>query len=196
MPVKDAGTTTKLHNSACHRQLKSHPFRPLREPAGDAPPGSATLEIVRRPGQYERLEALSARLEAGLARAAAGAGSLPDGQPSGLPYCSNRVGSMLTGFFCPGPVTDYVSALTADRARYGRFSHLMLRRGVYLAPSQFEAAFVSLAHSEADVDCTVRRRRSAFRELARRVGAAGSHPGQPGEGEQPAGQARRPARRR
>jgi glutamate-1-semialdehyde 2,1-aminomutase len=128
--------------------------------------GLATLEIVRRPGQYERLEALSARLEAGLARAASGAGG-PGGGPDGWPYCSNRVGSMLTGFFCPGPVTDYVSALTADRARYGRFFHLMLRRGVYLAPSQFEAAFVSLAHSEADVDYTVDAAADALRELAR-----------------------------
>ena len=124
--------------------------------------GLATLEIVRRPGTYERLEALSARLESGLAAAARDAGaSLPDG----LPYCSNRVGSMLTGFFCAGPVTDFESALTADRARYGRFFHAMLERGVYLAPSQFEAAFVSLAHEEADVDYTVSAAADAFRAL-------------------------------
>ena len=79
---------------------------------------------------------------------------------------------MLTGFFCPGPVTDYVSALTADRARYGRFFHLMLRRGVYLAPSQFEAAFVSLAHSEADVDYTVDAARGRHARAGTGVGAA------------------------
>jgi glutamate-1-semialdehyde 2,1-aminomutase len=124
--------------------------------------GLATLQLVRRPGQYERLEALSARLEAGLSRAARSVA-----ESESLRFCSNRVGSMLTGFFCPGPVTDYASALTADRARYGRFFHLMLRRGVYLAPSQFEAAFVSLAHSEADVDYTVDAAADAFRELAR-----------------------------
>jgi glutamate-1-semialdehyde 2,1-aminomutase len=128
--------------------------------------GLATLQLVRRPGQYERLEALSARLEAGLSQAARSVAET-ESAPDGMPFCSNRVGSMLTGFFCPGPVTDYVSALTADRARYGRFFHLMLRRGVYLAPSQFEAAFVSLAHSEADVDYTVDAAADAMRELRR-----------------------------
>jgi glutamate-1-semialdehyde 2,1-aminomutase len=118
--------------------------------------GLATLAIVRRPGSYERLEEISARLERGLAGAAAEAG---------VPFTSNRVGSMLTGFFCPGPVTDFPSALEADRARYGRFFHAMLRRGVYLAPSQFEAAFVSLAHDEAAVDYTVAAAAGAFREL-------------------------------
>jgi len=118
--------------------------------------GLATLEIVRRPGTYERLESLSARLEAGLAVGA---------REAGIPYTSNRVGSMLTGFFCAGPVTDYDSALRADRARYGRFFHAMLRRGVYLAPSQFEAAFVSLAHSEADVEETVTAAAGALRSL-------------------------------
>ena len=63
----------------------------------------------------------------------------------------NRVGSMLTGFFCPGPVRDYSDAKAADTARYARFYHAMLERGVYLAPSQFEAAFVSLAHSPDDI---------------------------------------------
>jgi glutamate-1-semialdehyde 2,1-aminomutase len=128
--------------------------------------GLATLQLVRRPGQYERLEALSARLEAGLSQAARSVAET-ESVPDGMPFCSNRAGSMLTGFFCPGPVTDYVSALSADRDRYGRFFHLMLRRGVYLAPSQFEAAFVSLAHSEADVDYTVDAAADAMRELTR-----------------------------
>ena len=69
-----------------------------------------------------------------------------------MPLTVNRVGSMLTAFFCPGPVVDYASARHADTARYARFFQAMLERGVYLAPSQFEAAFVSLAHSEADLD--------------------------------------------
>jgi glutamate-1-semialdehyde 2,1-aminomutase len=124
--------------------------------------GLATLEIVGRPGTYERLEALSARLEAGLAAAARDAGAAA---PDGLPFCSNRVGSMLTGFFCAGPVTDFDSALRADRGRYGRFFHAMLERGVYLAPSQFEAAFVSLAHQEADVDYTVSAAADALRAV-------------------------------
>jgi glutamate-1-semialdehyde 2,1-aminomutase len=58
---------------------------------------------------------------------------------------------MLTAFFTPGPVTDWATAARADRTCYARFFHAMLARGIYLAPSQFEAAFVSLAHSEADL---------------------------------------------
>ena len=61
----------------------------------------------------------------------------------------NRVGSMITPFFCRGPVTDYASAKASDTARFGRFFHAMLERGVYLPPAQFEAAFLSLAHTEA-----------------------------------------------
>jgi glutamate-1-semialdehyde 2,1-aminomutase len=63
---------------------------------------------------------------------------------------------MLTAFFCAAPVTDYATAKRADTARYARYFHAMLARGVYLAPSQFEAAFVSLAHTEADIDATVK----------------------------------------
>jgi len=63
----------------------------------------------------------------------------------------NRVGSMLTAFFCAEPVTDYASARRADTARYARYFHAMLGRGISLAPSQFEAAFVSLAHAPQDI---------------------------------------------
>jgi glutamate-1-semialdehyde 2,1-aminomutase len=108
--------------------------------------GIATLELLRRPGTYERLDELGAHLEAGMAAAA---------RDAGVPFTSNRVGSMLTGFFCEEPVTDYVSAKRADTSRYGRFFHAMLDRGVYLAPSQFEAAFVSLAHTEDEIDRTI-----------------------------------------
>ncbi len=105
--------------------------------------GLATIDALRDPGVYDRLERLGARLEQGLRVAAAQAR---------IPLTVNRVGSMLTGFFTDKPVTDYASAKTADTARYARFFHGMLDRGVYLAPSQFEAAFVSLAHSEPDLD--------------------------------------------
>ena len=71
---------------------------------------------------------------------------------AGVALTVNRVGSMLTSFFCQGPVTDYTSARRADTKRYATFFHSMLERGVYLAPSQFEAAFVSLAHSDADLE--------------------------------------------
>jgi len=72
------------------------------------------------------------------------------------------VGSMLTTFFTDGPVIDYASAKRADTARYARFFHGMLERGVFLAPSQFEAAFVSLAHSEDDLATAARACRDAI----------------------------------
>jgi glutamate-1-semialdehyde 2,1-aminomutase len=68
----------------------------------------------------------------------------------------NRVGSMLTAFFTEGPVEDYAGARRSDTSRYARFFHGMLARGVFLAPSQFEAAFVSLAHTEADIEAAAR----------------------------------------
>jgi glutamate-1-semialdehyde 2,1-aminomutase len=104
--------------------------------------GLATLRALRAEDPYPRLEALGDRLERALAGAAAKAG---------VPVTVNRVGSMLTAFFTRGPVTDWKSARAADTARYARFFHAMLARGVFLAPSQFEAAFVSLAHTEADL---------------------------------------------
>ena len=85
---------------------------------------------------------------------------------AGVPLTVNRVGSMLTAFFCPGPVVDYASARAADTQRYARFFGAMLERGVYLAPSQFEAAFVSLAHSEADLDAAGRAAAEALAILA------------------------------
>jgi len=74
----------------------------------------------------------------------------------------NRVGSMFTFFFTEGPVTDWESAKVSDTARFGRFFHAMLERGVYLAPSQFEAAFLSAAHSDEDIERTLAAAREAF----------------------------------
>lgn len=118
--------------------------------------GLATLELLRRPGAYERLEALSARLADGLRWA---------GEQAGVPVTLNRVGSMLTPFFTDGPVTNYESATRADTARYARFHQAMLRRGVYLAPSQFEALFLSLAHGEDEIDRTLEAAEEALREI-------------------------------
>ena len=109
--------------------------------------GLTTLRALEDPKVYGRLDALGARLERGLAEAA---------EKAGVPLAINRVGSMLTAFFCAGPVRDYAGARVADAARYARFFHAMLERGVALAPSQFEAAFVSLAHSEDDIDVAAR----------------------------------------
>jgi glutamate-1-semialdehyde 2,1-aminomutase len=117
--------------------------------------GIATLRLLGEPGVYERLETLAARLADGLVAAA---------RDAGVPYTTNRVGSMLTGFFCGGPVLDYATAKLADTQRYARFFQSMLEGGVYLAPSQFEAGFVSLAHTEADIDATIETAAAAFRD--------------------------------
>jgi glutamate-1-semialdehyde 2,1-aminomutase len=109
--------------------------------------GLTTLKALRDRDVYARLDALGARLERGLRTAA---------EKAGVPATVNRVGSMLTAFFCAGPVTDYTTARHADRERYARYFHAMLERGMYFAPSQFEAAFVSLAHGEADIDAAGR----------------------------------------
>jgi glutamate-1-semialdehyde 2,1-aminomutase len=77
----------------------------------------------------------------------------------------NRVGSMITLFFTPGPVHDYASAKTSDTALFARFFHELLARGIYFPPAQYEAAFVSLAHTESDIDTTVRAAGEIFREL-------------------------------
>jgi glutamate-1-semialdehyde 2,1-aminomutase len=105
--------------------------------------GLKAMEILGRPGTYERLELLGQRLGDGLLAAA---------QAAKIPAVMNRVGSMLTLFFAAGPVTDYASAKTADTARFATFFRNMRDRGVFLPPSQFEAMFVGLAHSEADID--------------------------------------------
>ena len=105
--------------------------------------GLATLEVLRRPNTYERLEQLGAMLGDGLLAAA---------QTAGVPACLNRVGSAMTLFFCEGPVTDYESARKADTDRFGRWFAGMREQGIWLAPSQFEAMFVSLAHSESEIN--------------------------------------------
>jgi glutamate-1-semialdehyde 2,1-aminomutase len=114
--------------------------------------GAATLEQLSA-ASYEKLEHVSARLAAGLLEA---------GRAAGASVQVNRVGSMLTVFFSAEPVFDAASARRCDTKRFGRFFHGMLERGVYLPPSQFEAAFVSLAHSEEDVDLTIAASREAF----------------------------------
>jgi glutamate-1-semialdehyde 2,1-aminomutase len=119
--------------------------------------GIATLDaIARTPAAYAQLEARGAQLERGLRDAAVEAG---------VPSTINRVGSMLTAFFTDRPVTDYISAKTADTPRYARFFHGMLEQGIYLAPSQFEALFVSLAHSESDISQTIESAARALQKI-------------------------------
>ena len=117
--------------------------------------GLATLRALQTPGTYERLEALGARVERDVVEAA---------RAAGVPVTVNRVGSMLTVFFTDGPVTDYNSAKRADPARYARYFHAMREGGVFLAPSQFEAAFVSLAHRDEDLAVAARAGREALQK--------------------------------
>lgn len=102
---------------------------------------------------YPRIDALSAKLVEGIAAAA---------KDSGVPLCFNRVGSMFTWFFTPGPVTDWNSASKSDTAAFGRFFRAMLDAGIYLPASQFEAAFVSAAHSEEDISKTIAAAKEAL----------------------------------
>jgi glutamate-1-semialdehyde 2,1-aminomutase len=118
--------------------------------------GLAMLKLLREANPYEELERRGAKLERGFRNAASEAG---------VASTVNRVGSMLTGFFTDSPVTDWTSAKPSDTDRYGHFFRLMLERGVYLAPSQFECAFVSLAHTDEMIDRTIDAVRLSMRAL-------------------------------
>lgn len=119
--------------------------------------GIAQLELLQQPGVYETLEARSARLADGLGEAASAAG---------VPIQQTRVGSMFCAFFSDQPVIDYTSAKTASAERYARFFQAMLDQSIYLAPSQFEAGFLSLAHQEEEIKRTIEAARLAFAQVA------------------------------
>jgi glutamate-1-semialdehyde 2,1-aminomutase len=116
--------------------------------------GIATLTALKNREVYVKLDRLTARLVEGLLEAA----NLAD-----VEVQINRVGSMFTVFFTSTPVTDYQTARASDTARYGGFFQAMLERGVYFPPSQFEACFVSLAHTVKDIDATIKAAREAFK---------------------------------
>ena len=118
--------------------------------------GLATLRRLRDRTVYERLEEAGRRLCDGLSEAA---------REAGVATFTNRVGSMFTTFFNDSPVTDWPSAARSDRDRYGKFFHAMLAEGVYLAPSQFEAAFIGVAHTDELLERTVEAARKSFRSL-------------------------------
>ncbi len=109
--------------------------------------GIAALEELGKGDAYARLESLGAALEAGLKEAA---------EAAGIPVRFNRCGSMFCAYFTAQPVWNLGDAMTSDRERFKRYFHGMLEQGVYLAPSQFEAGFLSTAHSEQDIEKTVR----------------------------------------
>jgi glutamate-1-semialdehyde 2,1-aminomutase len=120
--------------------------------------GCATMKQLRdRKGEiYPRLEKLSEELVEGVAAAA---------REVGVRICHNRVGSMFTWFFTGGPVTDWDSASRSNTEMFGRFFRAMLDQGVYLPPSQYEAAFLSAAHTEEDVEKTIAATKEAFATL-------------------------------
>jgi glutamate-1-semialdehyde 2,1-aminomutase len=117
--------------------------------------GIASLEGLQDGSAYRRLEELGAELEKGMREAARAAGRAVQFQ---------RIGSLFCGYFTDRPVRNLDDALTSDRQRFARFFHGMLDRGVYLAPSQFEAGFVSTAHTEEDIELTIRAAREAMAE--------------------------------
>lgn len=118
--------------------------------------GIETLKILSQPGTYERLNKLSEQLSEGFKDAA---------KNVGVSTYNTRVGSMLCTFFTEGPVTDYTSAKKSDTAAFAKFFLAMLEEGIYLAPSQFEAVFLSTAHNEEHIEKTIEAAHRAFRKL-------------------------------
>jgi len=119
--------------------------------------GCAVLDLLAEPGVYERLESRSRALAEGLAGAAAAAG---------VPLTTAAIGGMFGFFFHPGPVRSFADAKKADGEAFRRFFAAMLHAGIYLAPSAFEAGFVSLAHRSADIEATLDAARRALRRVA------------------------------
>jgi glutamate-1-semialdehyde 2,1-aminomutase len=113
--------------------------------------GIKTLELLKQPGTYERLDLITKRLIGGILEAA---------RSAGLPITGGSISAMFGFFLCEGPVHNFEDAKAADTTRFGKLHRAMLERGVYLAPSAFEAGFTSLAHSDEDIDTTI----AAFRE--------------------------------
>jgi glutamate-1-semialdehyde 2,1-aminomutase len=119
--------------------------------------GKSTLSVLKNSSIYDDLEERSGEFEVGVKRAA---------EKHGVPITLNRVGSMWTIFFTEGPVTDYASADKSNREKFARFFHLMLGEGVYLPPSQLEAAFFSAAHAKKDILQLIERADRSLKKVA------------------------------
>jgi glutamate-1-semialdehyde 2,1-aminomutase len=118
--------------------------------------GIAALEELAASDAYARLEQLGAALEAGMKDAA---------KTAGVPVQFNRCGSMFCGYFTSEPVHNVADAMKSDRERFKKYFHGLLAKGIYLAPSQFEAGFLSTAHSEADIEKTVKAAAKVMKTL-------------------------------
>jgi glutamate-1-semialdehyde 2,1-aminomutase len=119
--------------------------------------GLKTLELLSAPGFYEALTATTERLVAGLRERA---------QAAGVPFSTNQVGGMFGLFFTAEQVTGYAQATRCNQEQFKAFFHGMLGRGVYLAPSAFEAGFVSGAHGDAEIEATLDAAAATFAEVA------------------------------
>jgi len=115
--------------------------------------GLETLKHVLRPGFFERLGETTSRLAAGLEREA---------RAAGVPFSTAHAGGMFGLFFRPSAPASFAEVMQCDREAFNRFFHAMLSRGVYLAPSAYEAGFVSSAHAPADIEATLAAAREAF----------------------------------
>jgi glutamate-1-semialdehyde 2,1-aminomutase len=118
--------------------------------------GIKTLELLRQPGTYETLDRITKRLSDGLLQAA---------KDTGHAACGGQISGMFGLFFTAGPVHNYEDAKQSDLTKFSRFHRGMLEQGIYLAPSQFEAGFTSLAHTEADIDRTIAVARAVMSSL-------------------------------
>ena len=119
--------------------------------------GIATLSLLKQPGFYQKLEEKSRRLAEGIAAAA---------RTAGYPLYSSRVGSMFCAFFTSGEVHDWTGASRCDTVAFATYFRAMLQEGIYLAPSQFETAFMSAAHSDDDIEATIRAAGKSFKLIA------------------------------
>jgi glutamate-1-semialdehyde 2,1-aminomutase len=118
--------------------------------------GIKTLELLQKPGAYEYLDKITKKLADGL---------LAIARETGHEACGGQISGMFGLFFCAGPVHNFEDAKHSDVAKFGRFHRGMLEQGVYLAPSQFEAGFTSLAHTEADIDRTLAAARTVMAQI-------------------------------
>ena len=119
--------------------------------------GIETLKGIQEPGVWQTMESRGKQLIGGLKDAAAAAG---------IPLQANQVGTMVGFFFAEGPVTDWNSASKADTERFAAYFRAMLERGVYIAPSQFEAGFLSTMHGAEEIEATIAAAAEAFAGLA------------------------------
>ena len=119
--------------------------------------GLAVLELIARPGTFDALEATASKVASGLQSLA---------REAGVPFSAAALGGLFGFFFHPGPVQSYADAQKADGERFVAFFHAMLDQGIYLAPSPFEAGFVTTAHGDAELDQTLEAARRAFRKVS------------------------------